>query len=188
MGESVSFWDFSVKAYRRTGVADACLALQHQHGLDVNLLLYCCWIGVSRGPLRESDLNAALKFSATWSTNVVAPLREVRSWMKTTGCEVEHLRKTDCMAVRADVKATELAAERIQQSGLESLSEPIAERALSTDEQLAAILFNLTCYLSRVNVDRARISSRDLATVVTAAIPTSRYDAVILAVRTAAFS
>ena len=181
MSETSGFWDFSVRAYNQPGVADACLVLQDQHGLDVNLLLYCCWIGASRGAIPESDLTAALEFSAIWSANVVRPLRQVRSWMKTTGCQSQRIPRTDCMELRTDVKATELAAEHLQQLGLESLREPRPERRLSAHEQLEATVSNLSRYLTRLNLDRAQVSSGDLATIVSAAIQASSYDSVVLA-------
>ena len=184
MSEPSAFWDFSVGTYSQPGVADACLALQDHHGLDVNLLLYCCWVGASHGAIREADLKRAFEFSATWSANVVRPLREVRSWMKTTGRQSEGIPRAGCMEVRADVKAAELAAERLQQIGLESLSEPVTKQPLSADEQLEAAAINLTCYFSLMNLDRGQVSSRDLATVVAAAIPASNYDAVVVALST----
>jgi hypothetical protein len=39
------FWEYSLSHYVREGVADACLALQDGHGLDVNMLLYGAWLG-----------------------------------------------------------------------------------------------------------------------------------------------
>lgn len=82
------------------------------------------------------------------------------------------------MAVRADVKAAELAAERLQQLGLESLSEPAAEKPLPADEQLNATLNNLNLYLAHRRLDRAQLSISDLATVVINAIPDSDYDTI----------
>ncbi len=186
MSKSSGFWNFSIRVYGQPGVAEACLALQNQHGLDVNLLLYCCWIGTSRGAIRESDMKSAFEFSATWSANVVRPLREVRSWMKTVRGQSECIPLADSMAVRADVKATELAAERLQQIGLESLSEPAPEQPLATGEQLEATVCNLTCYLTLMNLNRGQASSDDLATVVAAAIPASSHDTVVLALTAAA--
>ncbi|HEY9550471.1 MAG TPA: TIGR02444 family protein, partial [Kiloniellaceae bacterium] len=43
--EETPFWQFSGAVYARRGVAEACLALQQRHGLDVNLLLFCAWAG-----------------------------------------------------------------------------------------------------------------------------------------------
>ena len=34
------FWQFSLDAYQRDGVQPACLSLQDDWGLDVNVLLY----------------------------------------------------------------------------------------------------------------------------------------------------
>lgn len=184
MSEPSDFWDFSVRTYSQPGVADACLALQDQHGLDVNLLLYCCWVGASRGTIREANLKSVIEFSATWSANVVRPLREVRSWMKTTGRQSKYIPSADCMEVRADVKAAELAAERLQQIGLESLSEPAPQPPLSADEQLEATVLNLTRYVSLLILDCGQVSSGDLATVVAAAIPASNFDAVVVALTT----
>ena len=178
MNQPLRFWDFSVGLYDRVGVADACLALQSQHGLDVNLLLYCCWIGTSRGKLRDAEFTAAVEFAETWSVNVARKLREARTWMKTTGCESGYVPQAECMAVRADVKAAELAAERLQQLGLESLSQPAAEKPLSADEQLSATLNNLNLYFTHKRLDRAKISISNLATVVINAIPESDYDTI----------
>jgi uncharacterized protein (TIGR02444 family) len=178
MDQPLCFWDFSVRVYDQVGVADACLALQSQHGLDVNFLLYCCWTGVSRGKFRDAEFTAAVEFTETWSVNVVRQLREARTWMKTTGCASGYVPEAECMAARADVKAAELAAERLQQLGLESLSEPAAEKPLPADEQLSATLNNLNLYLAHRHLDRAQLSISDLATVVINAIPESDYDTI----------
>jgi len=44
------FWDFSVRTYRTEGVPAAGLSLQNDYGADVNMLLYCAWIGATVGP------------------------------------------------------------------------------------------------------------------------------------------
>ena len=42
-GENV-FWTYSLAVYRRKEVAQCCLALQDDAGVDVNLLLYAGWL------------------------------------------------------------------------------------------------------------------------------------------------
>ena len=37
------FWRFSLRFYRQPKVADACIALQEEAGVDVNLLLFLLW-------------------------------------------------------------------------------------------------------------------------------------------------
>ena len=39
------FWRFSLAIYKPPDVAAECLALQEAVGLDVNLLLFCAWLG-----------------------------------------------------------------------------------------------------------------------------------------------
>lgn len=36
-------WSFSLRHYAQPGVKEACLALQDEHGLDVNVALACLW-------------------------------------------------------------------------------------------------------------------------------------------------
>ena len=45
--QAAALWRFSLTVYGRAGVPAACLALQDEGGRDVNLLLYCCWVGAS---------------------------------------------------------------------------------------------------------------------------------------------
>lgn len=99
-----AFWDFSVAFYARPGVMPTCLALQDAHGVDVNLALFCCWLGeaLDAGALAEAET-----LVCDWRREVVQPLRAVRRWLKG---------RDD--ALRADVAAQELAAEQRQQAML----------------------------------------------------------------------
>jgi len=54
LGSGNPFWDFSLAVYRRPGVAAACLRLQDEAGVDVNLLLYFCWLATVRASARTS--------------------------------------------------------------------------------------------------------------------------------------
>ncbi len=97
-----AFWRFSLEFYAQPGVMPACLALQDQHGLDVNLALFCCWVGE---PLDAAALAEAEALVREWRTQVVQPLRAVRRWLK---------QRDD--ALRRAVAAQELAAEQRQQA------------------------------------------------------------------------
>jgi len=72
------FWDFSLAVYNRPGVAEACLALQDRRGLDVNLLLACCWAGAAGRRLEAQDISGLRGAVDEWQREVVAPLRAVR--------------------------------------------------------------------------------------------------------------
>ena len=50
-------WRFSQDFYRLPGVASALIALQDRAGLDVNLMLFALWLGVTgRSPLDHAGL------------------------------------------------------------------------------------------------------------------------------------
>lgn len=105
------FWDFSLGVYARPGVAEACLALQERQGLDVNLLLFCCWAGARGHALTGDELARLIAAVRPWQEGVVKPLRAARRWLKlqTTAPGEE------AAALRGRIKEQELAAERIEQ-------------------------------------------------------------------------
>lgn len=80
--EPNAFWTYSLSLYRRSGVADACLALQERCGADVNLLLYCCWLGQSGRALDKRALRAAIAVVSRWQAQVVKPVRQARRALK----------------------------------------------------------------------------------------------------------
>ena len=59
MSEAASgspFWRFSLAFYRRAGVADACIALQEEAGVDVNLLLFLLWQATRKRVLSAAEI------------------------------------------------------------------------------------------------------------------------------------
>jgi uncharacterized protein (TIGR02444 family) len=116
-------WDFSLVVYGSDGVADECLALQERLKLDVNLLLFAAYMGAVDGVrLEVVDVVAANALVADWQANVVRQLRQARHALKGTGAE----------ALRAQVKAIELEAEKIEQRMLWQWSrEQLASRPRS---------------------------------------------------------
>jgi len=53
-------WRFSVAFYARPGISGALIALQDRAGVDVNLMLFALWLGVSAsGRLSNEELATA---------------------------------------------------------------------------------------------------------------------------------
>src|SRR5258708_35868944 len=102
------FWAFSLALYARPGIADACLRLQDPHGLDVNLLLLCCWLARRGCRLSAADLAAAEARAAPLRARVLEPLRAARRALKT-------MPGSGAAALYAQLKQVELAAEREEQ-------------------------------------------------------------------------
>ena len=83
-GSTGHFKRFALELYRRPGVADACLALQNRHDLDVNLVLFAAFAGAAqRRTLTVQELILARRRVDAWHQEVVRPLRTVRQRLKT---------------------------------------------------------------------------------------------------------
>ena len=107
--------DWAQAAYAAPGVADLCLALQDEHGQSVCLLLWAAWAGATDRPV---DQLGAASLARTWEANVVGPLRAARRGLKAA----PGLTDADRAALRARVRADELAAEWALLAALEALA------------------------------------------------------------------
>jgi uncharacterized protein (TIGR02444 family) len=143
-GLADELWAFSLDLYARPGVAAACLRLQDEQGLDVNMLLLCCWLARSgRGRLSEGDLAAAEARAEPWRCDILAPLRAVRRALKIM---------PDCgpgsgiPALYDELKRLELRAEREEQRRLLAGSWGRQSAGSAQDGDLTA---NLCLYLAR---------------------------------------
>ena len=158
------FWRFSLRTYRAPGVAEACLVLQDGCGADVNLLLYCCWMGLGGRRLGERAVRASMAAVARWQSEVVRPLRRARRAIKrshrgVTRAWAEHLR--ECIG------AAELDAEYAEQRVLSrhAARMPRLVRARNPREAAAA---NLKCYLDLLGASIGRREARNLGALIDA--------------------
>ncbi len=117
------FWDYSVELYRRPGVEAACLDLQRRHGLDVNLVLLCCWQASLGGRLDRTLLAGAGEVVASWQAEVVRPLRALRRRLKARLADPEPGSVVErwpgiASEFRERALALEIAGEHLAQLGL----------------------------------------------------------------------
>ncbi len=137
------FWRFSLAVYEPSDVANECLALQEALGLDVNILLFCAWLGNRSIALSRSDIEAASRVVARWHDSVVRPLRSVRWQIKMDyGDEFANL--------RARVKEIELEAEQIEQAMLFAFAQDIQSSLASADDR-DAIARNVNEYIAMMS-------------------------------------
>jgi uncharacterized protein (TIGR02444 family) len=114
------FWDYSLTLYRHAPVEAACLDLQRRHGLDVNLLLLCCWLGSRGVALGRGELDALRHHVRDWQGEVVRPLRAARRRLKVrlAGAMpggVASAWPELAAALRGRIAALELDAEHLEQ-------------------------------------------------------------------------
>jgi len=119
-GESArqGLWDWALAAYRAPGVADACLSLQDVNGQNVPLLLWAAWAATTGRALDEETVEAGCDAAKAWDRVAVTPLRAVRRTLKLPVPDIDDGARE---ALREQVKAVELAAERYLLAGLEAL-------------------------------------------------------------------
>ena len=165
------FWNFSLEIYAGEGVAAACLDLQARRGCDVNILLFCCWLGASGRPTLTADrLRAILKVSDVWQAEIVRPLRQVRQLLKDKPW-IETLPET-VEAARRRVAEAELAAEHAEQLKLASLHAPPADRDRPVEKRLRSAVGNLGVYAVCLGVVPDAKDRAAVATLMRATFPT----------------
>jgi uncharacterized protein (TIGR02444 family) len=136
------FWHFSLGLYRAPGVAAACIRLQDEAGVDVNLLFFLLWSASLKRQLSSADVQAVDGRVAGWRQTAVIPLREIRRALKSAAALIE---PGAAELFRTRVKGLELEAERLQQETLFALSQSTAlgESAASAE---AAARANFAAY------------------------------------------
>ena len=129
-------WEWSVRAWGTEGVAETCLHLQDAAGQCPPLLLWAAWAARTGRPVDDEALEAACDIARAWQEAAVVPLRALRRALERRHPDLED---ADREAVRAQVKAVELDAERRLLAALEALSPAPAGSSRPVLEALVAV-------------------------------------------------
>ena len=155
------FWDYALELYQRPGVEGACLELQSRHGLDVNFVLLCCWLG-DRGIDAEPAWLARVAGTAqSWQADIVHPLRAVRGSLKAKLTEpatgsIAARWPALTAALRQRVLGLEIDGERLEQLLLAELAADLAPTAAPG---MALACANLGRYRRFAAPDRAALAA-----------------------------
>jgi uncharacterized protein (TIGR02444 family) len=158
------FWRFSLQFYRLPQVADACIALQEEAGVDVNLLLFLLWQARERRQLSVADVKALEARIGPWREVTVIPLRGVRRALKSPPALVA---AKVAETFRNRIKAVELEAERLQQEAMFALA-PLGRGMPDASEAARA---NVAAYEAMLG---ATFSKAAVETVLAALAPLAR--------------
>ena len=158
-------WRFSLRLYRMPGVAKTCLNLQDRKGADVNLLLYCCWMGLQGRRLSTRSLRSVMATVAAWQRDVVRPLRQARraTRKRETGIAEPWMER-----LHARIGVAELDAEYVEQlvlAGYAAGMPPLARR----HEPRSAAAVNVRRYLELSDAGIGRSEIRHLRALLDAA-------------------
>ena len=112
----MSLWGWTLEAYARPGVPEACLELQDEYGQNTSYLLWAVWAEGADA----ATLQAAATAGRDWDETVLKPIRAVRRTLKARFDAVDDGARE---GLREDVKAAELRAERVLMEAFEALGE-----------------------------------------------------------------
>lgn len=152
------FWDFSLKVYMSDGVGAACLELQDAHELDVNILLFCQWLGASgRGALTAAQMESVTDAVHAWHEDVVRALRAVRTRMK-GGMEPAPTDLSE--SLRQRIQKTEIDCEHTEQLMLAAAIETAVDEGRADTDRLTDAAANISEYFQTFD---GALSSADRA-------------------------
>lgn len=137
------FWSWSLERYPIEGVEPLLLRLQDEFGFNVNILLWACWCGERYDEAPALVIRKAMDVTGQWNGNVTASLRQARRYLKTPPPQADAQQAED---LRGQIKALELAAERIEQELLEKLAETALSPAPDKSQSLSRMRRNLASY------------------------------------------
>jgi len=140
-------WNYSTQIWTLPEVESICLDLQDNYEANVNMLLYCCWVGDKNLSLNDDDLQTLIDTVQPWQT-IIKPLRDSRKMMK------QHLIALPANTIDqtvSNISEMELNAEHMTQLALEKALRP--EKILPCEDQS-----NIECSFSNI---KAYISSLD---------------------------
>jgi len=139
-----AFWRFSLRFYALPDVAPACLALQDEADVDVNLLLFLLFLADAGRAVTREDVARLDANIAPWRSEIVGPLRGLRRRLKTGVGDVP---PAVSEGLRNMVKKVELEAERLEQGRLEKHASKLGKPAPREDAARA----NLTAYADHLD-------------------------------------
>lgn len=142
-----AFWRFSLAVYGEAEVAKECLGLQDDYGIDVNILLFCAWLGTQSVRLTREDIEATSQAIAGWHDDIVRPLRTVRQRLKDFSNDEKF---------RAGIKNVEIEAEQIEQAMLFALFQKLLRRDVVKGNHVAT---NVCQYIAMKTPANAQASA-----------------------------
>ena len=149
-----ALWRFSLALYARPGIAEALLRLHDRAGHDINLMLFCLWLGAVEGRRLDPPGLAAAEAVIRPFAAPISTLRALRRDLKRDGDGA-------IQAVRRRVAALEIATEREAQMALAALPTSASRAA---GDSLAAAAANLAlCLGGDTGSDEAAVLRRELA-------------------------
>src|SRR5690606_37744207 len=141
-----SLWEFCLAIYSQPAIEQICLRLQDQGGANVNILLWLCWLADRGVSVDQQQLDLGVQKIASWHSDVVAPLRQLRRNIKQ---DYPHSQQAVSHA-RESIKTAELVAEKVELDWLEEFASGWKVSAVSVPRSA-----NLQSYFNQLGLTQA---------------------------------
>ena len=106
-----SFWSYSQIQYTQPGVEEYCLELQNTYRGNVNILLFCSWLGYCGIKISTKDVILAIRTIKDWDLNIVQSLRRARKYYTGSSVLIKNNNK-----IKSDLKKLELKSEKSREN------------------------------------------------------------------------
>ncbi len=146
------FWNYSTQIWTLPDVEAICLDLQNNFDADINMLLYCCWVGDKSLSLSDDDLQILLDTIQPWQT-IIKPLRESRKMMQQQAIAMPANMKDQTITNMSEM---ELNAEHMTQLALEKVIKLKDIKPCASSNENTGVgcsLGNIKSYLNTLDTD-----------------------------------
>ncbi len=110
-------WEFALALYSKPLVEETAIALQNEYGVNVNILMWMCWLEKEGYGIDTDTIHGAERVIQSLHKDFVLPLRALRKSPQLQ----DHSELTS--RLKASIQAAELVAEQVVVSALYGYSE-----------------------------------------------------------------
>ena len=141
-------WNFSTQTYQIPEVEAACLKLQDEFSADVNIILYCCWLGENNIELSPDEILVLIQTTEPWQNSILKPLRNARRMMKNhiIAMPAELLDQTI-----SNMNEMEINSERMEQQSLEKVIDISSKEKNIEKSPVEITTTNLSLYFQQLD-------------------------------------
>jgi len=151
------FWEFSLAVYQENTIKLACLALQEKQAMNVNIILFTCWLAkTGRGRLYKSDYTRMTALLHHWHLDITQRLRTMRRTVS------KHASPPTLRALKPLILNTELVSEQIEQLLLSNHFLRLNIHQRTHSQKAKEALASLNAYAKFLN---ATLTERDEQTI-----------------------
>lgn len=141
------FWEFSLAVYPQTAVKQGCLALQERIGMNVNIILFICWLAkTGRGRLQQNDFIKIAGLLNRWHLSITQCLRHMRRLI------AKAFIPEKIQACKQIIFTNELAAEQIEQLMLANYFAQLVATQRTTLQKVTDSIASITTYARSLGI------------------------------------